>query len=85
VRGSFGGLPLIYLTHGISPFLVPGQPQSAMNKATEKDIVLMHEEVARLSTRGSQRIVAGAAHSIHIDQPRAVINAVLEVLDQTRK
>lgn len=84
-RKSFGDLPLVYLTHGISPFLVPGQPQSEMNRATERDFVLMHDEVARRSNRGRQRIVAGAAHSIHIDQPQEVIDAILDVLAQSRK
>jgi len=84
-RRSFGELPLVYLTHGISPWLVPGRPQSTMNKAAETDIVATHEEVAHLSTRGSQRVVPGAAHSIHIDQPQAVINAISEVLGMARK
>lgn len=84
-RKTFGHIPLVYLTHGISPYLRPGRPQSAMNKATEKDFISMHEEVARRSQRGSHRVVAGAAHSIHVDQPQAVIAAIAEVVAQTKK
>ena len=83
-RKSFGDLPLVYLTRSISPFLVPGQPQGEMNKATERDVMAMHDEIARLSTRGRNRLVPGAGHSIHIDKPQAVIDAIDEVLGQVR-
>ena len=84
-RTSFGSLPLIYLTHGVSPYLVPGQPQSELNKVTEIDIVQQHDAVARLSSGGHQRVIAGAAHSIHIDKPQAVIDAIVDVLAQARQ
>ena len=83
-RKSFGDLPLVYLTRGISPFLVPGQPQGEMNKATERDVMAMHDEIARLSTRGRNQLVPGAGHSIHVDKPQAVIDAINEVLGQVR-
>lgn len=83
-RKSFGDLPLAYLTRGISPFLVPGQPQGELNKATERDVMAMHDEISRLSTRGRNRLVPGAGHSIHIDKPQAVIDAINEVLGQVR-
>jgi len=83
-RKSFSDLPLLYLTRGKSPFQPPGKPQSEMNKAAERDVKAMHDEIAKLSTRGSNRVVPGAAHSIHIDKPQAVIDATLEVLKQAR-
>jgi pimeloyl-ACP methyl ester carboxylesterase len=83
-RQPFGNLPLIYLTHGISPYRVPGKPQTAMNKAAERETARMHREIAALSTRGKNRIVAGAGHAIHMDRPAAVIDAIVDVLAQTR-
>jgi pimeloyl-ACP methyl ester carboxylesterase len=83
-RKSFGNLPLVYLTRGKSPFQPPGKPQSELNKATERDVKAMHDELAKLSTRGSNRLVPGAGHSIHVDKPRAVIEATLDVLKQAR-
>lgn len=81
-RRPFGALPLVYLTRGVSPFLVPGKPQGELNKATERDVAASHLEIARLSNRGTHRIVAGAGHSIHVDKPQAVIAAIREVLAQ---
>jgi len=84
VRKSFGNLPLGYLTRGKSPFQPPGKPQSELNKAAEREVNAMHDEIAKLSTRGSNRLVPGAGHSIHVDKPRAVIEATLDVLKQAR-
>jgi pimeloyl-ACP methyl ester carboxylesterase len=83
-RKSFGNLPLAYLTRGNSPFQPPGKPQSELNKAAEREVKAMHDETAKLSTRGSNRLVPGAGHSIHVDKPRAVIDATLDVLKQAR-
>ncbi len=84
LRKPFGDLPLLVLTRGISPYAIPGQPQSAMNKATEDENENIHKELASLSTRGQQRIVPGAAHVIQADQPAAIVQAVLEVLRQIK-
>lgn len=81
-RRSFGDLPLMVLTRGVSPYAVPGKPQSALNKATEDENLKIHKEMAALSTRGVQRIVPGAAHLIQIDRPAAVVKAVADVLAQ---
>ena len=83
-RKSFGALPLIYLTRGVSPYLVAGKPQSPLNKAAEQDVKAMHDEITALSTRGSNRVVAGAGHYIHMEKPKAVIDATLDVLAQAR-
>jgi pimeloyl-ACP methyl ester carboxylesterase len=83
-RRSFGDMPVVVLTRGVSPFAVPGKPQSAMNKAFENENRKMHKEVAALSTRGSERVVPGTGHIIQADKPQAVVKAINEVLDQLK-
>lgn len=82
LRRPFGDLPVLVLTRGVSPYAVPGKPQSALNKAMEDENAAIHKETAALSTRGKQRVVPGAGHVIHADKPEAVVDAVLEVLAQ---
>jgi pimeloyl-ACP methyl ester carboxylesterase len=81
-RKPFGDLPVIVLVRGVSPFRIPGKPQSAMSLAVEAENLAMQQEVARLSTRGSWRIVRGASHLIQQDQPVAVVKAVDDLLAQ---
>ena len=83
-RKSFGDLPLAYLTRGVSPYADPAKPPSEMSKAAERDVKAMHDEIAKLSTRGSNRVVPAAGHAIHVDKPQAVIDATLDVLKQAR-
>lgn len=82
LRRPFGDIPLVVLTRGVSPYAVPGQPQSAMNKATEDENYAVQAEFTKLSTRSAQRVVAGAGHVIQAEKPEAVVDAVLEVLKQ---
>ena len=84
LRKSFGALPLLVLTRGVSPYAVPDQPQSALNKAMEDENEKIHREIAALSSNGRQRVVPGAAHVIQAEQPDAVVHAVLDVLAQVR-
>jgi hypothetical protein len=44
----------------------------------------MHEALAHLSSRGIHRIVMGSGHTIQLDKPQEVIDAVDEVLRQLR-
>jgi pimeloyl-ACP methyl ester carboxylesterase len=83
-RKPFGDLPIIVLVlvRGVSPFASPGQPQSAMNRAVEAENLAMQQEVARLSARGTWRIVAGAGHLVQADRPAAVVKAVDDLLAQ---
>ena len=83
-RRSFGNMPVVVLTRGVSPFAVPGKPQSALNKAFEKENRKMHQEVAALSKHGTERVVPGAGHIIQADKPQAVVKAINEVLDKLR-
>jgi pimeloyl-ACP methyl ester carboxylesterase len=84
LRRPFGDLPMVVLTRGVSPYAVPGKPQSALNKAMEDENAAIQKEIAALSTRGKQRVVPGAGHVIHADKPEAVVDAVLEVLHQVK-
>lgn len=84
LRRPFGDMPVIVLTRGVSPYAVPGKPQSALNKAMEDENAAIHKEIAALSTRGKQRVVAGAGHVIHANKPQAVVDAVLEVVGQVK-
>lgn len=79
-RRSFGDLPLVVLARGVSPYAVPGKPQSALNKAVEAENLAIQKEVAALSTRSSLHVVAGASHIIQADKPQAVVDAVDEAL-----
>jgi pimeloyl-ACP methyl ester carboxylesterase len=81
-RRSFGDLPLVVLARGVSPYAVPGKPQSALNKATEAENLAIQKELAALSTRSSLHVVAGASHIIQADKPQAVVDAVNEALDR---
>ncbi|SDD35905.1 Pimeloyl-ACP methyl ester carboxylesterase [Massilia sp. PDC64] len=81
-RRSFGDLPLVVLVRGVSPYAVPGKPQSALNKATEAENLAIQKDIAALSTRSSLHIVAGASHIIQADKPQAVVDAVNEALDR---
>lgn len=80
--GPFGDLPLAVLSHD------PDKPSSELppdlakptNEAWEK----MQEELAHLSTRGTQTIAKNSAHYIQLDRPDVVIEAVHNVVQQAR-
>jgi pimeloyl-ACP methyl ester carboxylesterase len=79
---SLGDLPLAVLSHD------PDKPSADLpadlakptNDAWEK----MQQELAHLSTRGTQVIAKNSAHYIQIDRPDLVIDAVRNVVEQTR-
>ena len=83
-RASFGDLPLIVLSRGLSQFAIPGKPESALSKAFEAENRLMYKEMASLSSRGSHRVVDGAHHVIHLEQPEALVKAIDEVLNTVK-
>ena len=79
-RKPFGELPVIVLVRGISPYMIPGKPQSDTNKAVEAMNLALLTDVARSSTQGEVRVVPGAGHVIQETHPEAVITAVDDVL-----
>jgi pimeloyl-ACP methyl ester carboxylesterase len=78
-RRSYGDLPLVVLTRALSDS-ASGLPDDAHGDLA----VALHEDLAGLSTRGVHRVVPDSSHDIHLDQPQAVIDAILDVLAQVR-
>jgi len=81
--GSLSDMPLAVLSHD------PDKPSSDLppelakptNEAWEK----MQEELAHLSTRGTQTVAKNSAHYIQIDRPDVVVEAVRGVVEQARQ
>ena len=80
--GSLGDMPLAVLSHDPDKPSADLPPDLAKptNAAWEK----MQEELAHLSTRGTQEIAKNSSHYIQIDRPDLVIDAVRSVVEQAR-
>ena len=78
---SFGDLPLIVLSR--APFALQPNETQEMRDAKNQLWMELHDDLARLSTRGINQVVPGAGHYIQFDRPEAVVDAVFEVLDQS--
>jgi pimeloyl-ACP methyl ester carboxylesterase len=75
-KHSLGDMPLIVLTaENTYRTGIPEAYQDFLSDLWNE----MHEETARLSTRGSNRLVRGSGHLIPRDDPVAVVAAVREV------
>jgi pimeloyl-ACP methyl ester carboxylesterase len=80
--GGLGDKPLLVLTAGL-PLPVP--PPLAASAAYQE--VWKHQlqtQLARLSSRGRQIIVASAGHGMMFDMPDVVVSAVRDVVDESR-
>ena len=80
--GNLDDLPLAVLSHDPEKPSAEFPPELA--KATNETWEKMQEELARLSTRGSQTIAKGSAHYIQLDRPDVVIAAIRNIWDQAR-
>lgn len=76
--GRFGSRPMIVLTHG------QYDPSDPIDAASWQSYLWLHTETAALSRRGRQRVVPKTSHNIEIDDPAAVVAAILEVAAQTK-
>ena len=85
VNGGLREVPMLALVRSISPFDAPGKPASALSVAVEHENTRMQQETAMLSTSGSIRIIPGASHAIHLDNPPAVAKAVLDTVARVRR
>ena len=84
-RKPFGELPVIVLARSVSPYLIPGQPQSEANKAGEFANLSLLVDVARSSNSGEVRVIPDAGHMIQETRPDAVVTAVDELLARIKR
>lgn len=81
VRKNLAQVPVLALVRSISPFDTPGKRQSALSASVEKANAMMQAETAGLSRSGRTRVIKKASHAIHMDNPHAVVTAVLESVE----
>jgi len=85
-RRSYGDLPLIVLTSTTpeSRNLTATNPDPYYD-ARNKVVMVMHDEIAHLSSRGVNRAVPGATHHMMMSVPQTVIDVINEVVAEARK
>ena len=74
--GNLGDLPLIVLTAAYGNRLRPQLNQAWLEE--------LQPDLVRLSSRGKQITVA-SGHSIQLQQPEAVVDAIREVVNEARQ
>jgi pimeloyl-ACP methyl ester carboxylesterase len=81
--GALGNMPLAVLSHDPDKpsAELPADLSKQVNEAWEK----MQEELAHLSTRGTQTIAKNSSHYIQVDRPDLVIDSVHSVVQQARE
>ncbi len=77
---TFGDLPLIVLTAGKTPNGLPPEITPEILSQFKEIWSELQIELAALSTRGEQRVIADASHYIHYQDPEAVIRAIRDVV-----
>jgi pimeloyl-ACP methyl ester carboxylesterase len=82
---SLGDLPLIVLTAGRHRITPPDSPEQARSQFVwEARWIQAQQQLARLSTRGQQRVFPNATHNLPDDRPQDVLAAIHEVVNQAR-
>ncbi|MEL6270356.1 MAG: alpha/beta hydrolase, partial [Chloroflexota bacterium] len=81
---SFGNIPLVVMSHGVaneSAFM--GAPMNSEQAAKAEAVwQRMQAELTGLSPQGRLVIAEGSGHSIQLDNPELVVQAVLEMMNQ---
>ena len=80
--GSLGDMPLAVVSH--DPEKPSADLPSDIAKPTNDAWEKMQEELAHLSTRGTQTVAKNSAHYIQFDRPDVVIEAIRNVVEQAR-
>lgn len=80
---SLGDMPLVVLSH--DPDKPSAELPAGLARTTNQAWEKMQEDLARLSTKGTQTVVKNSAHYIQIDRPEVVVDAVKRVVTQARE
>lgn len=83
-KRSYGDLPLIVLTRSDYKKGAPPELTDQDFAGMKKVWVAMHEEMTALSTAGEHRTIPDSGHNIQLDQPKAVIDAVNDIVTKAR-
>jgi pimeloyl-ACP methyl ester carboxylesterase len=86
-RRNYGDRPLIVLSAGDPESFTASRLDAEIQQyhAFRREFQAGHAEYAALSTHGVHRIVSDTTHNIPIIRPDAVIEAIVEVLDESAK
>jgi pimeloyl-ACP methyl ester carboxylesterase len=79
---TLGDLPLAVLSH--DPDKPSAELPADLAKTTNDAWEKMQEELAHLSTRGTQTIAKNSAHYIQLDRPDVVVDAIHNVVERAR-
>jgi pimeloyl-ACP methyl ester carboxylesterase len=77
-----GDLPLVVLTRGRSEM---EDEQGVPAKTLDEDRRQLQADLATLSRRGRQVVAASSGHHIQLEQPRLVVRAIRDVVEEARR
>jgi len=79
----FGDLPLVVLTAGQTSTM-DSTPFAEQRVPVSPERIASQAELAEQSSRGEQRVIPESGHSVHLDAPEAIIQAILDILEMSR-
>jgi len=79
-RKSYGDMPLVVLTADGTYADAPEPLRSTITSAW----IRLHQEIAALSTRGSEQLVRRSSHMMIFDRPDAIVSAIEKVVTAAR-
>jgi hypothetical protein len=82
--GSLGDLPLVVVRRG-KPGLVASGVSAEMAEQIEQVAGAVHDDLPRLSTRGSVITATDSGYETHIEQPALVVAAIQQVVAMARE
>jgi pimeloyl-ACP methyl ester carboxylesterase len=80
-RQAFGDMPLVVLSR--APLPRGADETQEMRDAKNRLWMELHDNLARLSTRGNNQVVPGASHFIQLDEPGIVIDTIVREVRAT--
>lgn len=80
-RSSYGDMPLIVLTADGDYAALP----SPLREQATAYWSSLHKQIATMSTKGQERLVAHSGHLMMLDRPEVVIDAIKEVIEQAQR